>query len=443
MSRRRKQAFTIEHAILGMLDEQPRHGYDLYKRLLAPEALGTLWPLKQSQFYAMVAKLEQAGYLTSTQEAQDSYPPRKVLHLTDAGKAAFVAWFNSPASHGEDAQRELLARLYFAHRIGNEAVQHLVKRQHIATHACRDTLHAQLHALTDRSSFEYMVLQWRLHQVDTLLEWLGTCTAPPPLTSLVGYSIAPLCNTPRSTLAEQFVDYILSPQGQQTLVEHGLLAAGSVDTHRKPAVPTTPAADSEDGTTYVLTVFAAASLVDAFQVLGESFSAARRGVRVEYTFAGSHSLAQQIIAGAAVDVFASAHRAPMARVIQAGRIRASSERLCAYNRLAVATPRNNPSHLLNLCDLAKPGRRLVLGSDATAIGHYALELLEQVEQVGCLGSSGKLAVLQNVVGYEATPRAVLARVLAGEADAGIVFASDCYSAAGQVASPIIYPAATF
>jgi molybdate transport system substrate-binding protein len=133
----------------------------------------------------------------------------------------------------------------------------------------------------------------------------------------------------------------------------------------------------------------------------------------------------------------------MERVIEAGRIRAGSERLCAYNRLAVATPRNNPAHLLNLCDLAKPGRRLVLGSDATAIGHYALDLLEQVEQVGCLGNSGRLAVLQNVVGYEATPRAVLARVLAGEADAGIVFASDCYSAAGQVASPIIYPAAAF
>lgn len=439
MSRQRKQAFTIEHAILGLLHEQPMHGYDLYKHLLAPDALGVIWPLKQSQFYALVARLEQVGYLTSTQEVQANYPPRKVLHLTAEGKDAFATWFHRTTPYSDDMQRDMLARLYFAHRAGNAAVQQLVAHQRTASHTWRAVLRSQLKSLPDQSSYEALVLQWRLRQVEALLNWLETCAAPRSAASmLVSYPIAALTNTPHPALAHQFVAYSCSPAGQRILVEHGLLAASNVDgcAAVPDILPPARRADADQ----VLTVFAAASLVDAFQVLGRAFCAAHAGVRVDFTFAGSHSLAQQLIQGVSADVFASAHCAPMEMVIQAGRIQPGSERLCAYNRLAVATPRNNPAHLLNLCDLAKPGRRLVLGSDATAIGHYALDLLQQVEHAGCLGSSGRLAVLQNVISYEATPRAVLARVMAGEADAGIVFASDCYSAAGQVAAPIIYPA---
>ncbi|NJO06579.1 MAG: PadR family transcriptional regulator [Chloroflexaceae bacterium] len=89
MSPRYAPPLTIEHALLGLLDEQPLHGYDLYQRLLAPDALGTVWPLKQSQFYALLSKLEQAGYLTITQEQPGGYPPRKMLHLTTQARRRF------------------------------------------------------------------------------------------------------------------------------------------------------------------------------------------------------------------------------------------------------------------------------------------------------------------------------------------------------------------
>jgi molybdate transport system substrate-binding protein len=114
--------------------------------------------------------------------------------------------------------------------------------------------------------------------------------------------------------------------------------------------------------------------------------------------------------------------------------------VCAHNRLAVATTRRNTAPPLALADLAQPGRRLVVGSDATAVGHYALDLLDHSEQTGDLGARGRLAVLQNVVDYADTPNAIVAQLLAGEADVGIVFASDCASVADQIVSPLIYPA---
>lgn len=437
MSPRRQQPLTIEHALLGLLREQPLHGYELYQRLLAPAALGAVWPLKQSQFYALLSKLEQAGYLRTSQEQTSGYPPRKMLHLTSAGAAAFAGWLEAPTSYKSDCdaemQRDLLARLFFARRAGSSTVRALLGQQREASQTQRDELVCSLQRVPAHS-YEYLVLQWRLRQLAALQEWLDTWAAPQMLTPLVSYPIAALSDSPQHTLAQQFVAFVCSPAGQQVLEQHGLLSACS-------SAEAAPAASSETASSgQVLSVFAAASLTEAFQALGQAFSAAHPGAQVVCTFAGSHALARQLVQGAPADVFASAHRIPMDMVVQAGRVQPGSQRICAHNRLAVATSRSNPAHLLSLGDLAQPGRRLVFGSDGTAIGHYALDLLEQVEQVGSLGDYGRLAVLQNVVCYEDTPRAVLARIIAGDADAGIVFVSDCHSAAEQVASPIIYPA---
>ena len=56
-----------------------------------------------------------------------------------------------------------------------------------------------------------------------------------------------------------------------------------------------------------LTVFAAASLTDAFTEIGAAYEVANPGMRVMFSFAGSQTLRTQIEAGAAVDVFASAN----------------------------------------------------------------------------------------------------------------------------------------
>ncbi|NJO06578.1 MAG: molybdate ABC transporter substrate-binding protein [Chloroflexaceae bacterium] len=327
-----------------------------------------------------------------------------------------------------------MARLFFAQRSAGDAVQALVERQRAASIAERTTLHVHLHRLPTGAQYQTLVLQWRLRQVEAVIGWLDACAAPQPGTALVAYPIAALTDSANPMLAHQFVAYVCSSAGQQVLVQHGFIAADT--TAAPPAAPHTLPTEPAPR---VLRVFAAASLTSAFEVLGAAFGTQHPGVEIIFSFAGSHHLAQQLANGPPADVFAAAHRTSMDAAIQMGRVQTGSERICAYNRLAVVTGRTNSLPFHSLGDLAQPGRRLVFGSDATAVGHYALDLLEQVDHAGAFGARGRLAVLQNVVGYAATPRAVLERIIAGEADAGIVFVSDYHSAADQVRSPVIYP----
>jgi molybdate transport system substrate-binding protein len=181
-----------------------------------------------------------------------------------------------------------------------------------------------------------------------------------------------------------------------------------------------------------LTVFAAASLTESFGELGTMFEAQHPGVTVVFNFAGSQQLAQQLAQGAPADVFASANNTQMQAAVDAGRIAVDSPQTFVRNRLVVVTPADNPAGLASFADLAKPGLKLVLAALEVPVGQYSQDFLELAGQDPSLGADFIGNVTQNVVSYEENVRAVLSKVALGEADAGIVYATDAASAGDTV-----------
>ena len=66
MSPRPSIPLTHEYILLGLLHQQPMHGYDLHKEITSREGIAVIWTVKQSQLYALLDKLETQGLLTST-----------------------------------------------------------------------------------------------------------------------------------------------------------------------------------------------------------------------------------------------------------------------------------------------------------------------------------------------------------------------------------------
>jgi molybdate transport system substrate-binding protein len=194
-----------------------------------------------------------------------------------------------------------------------------------------------------------------------------------------------------------------------------------------PVAATEPAAEAEAVT---LTVFAAASLTDAFTEIGADFSTANPGVTVVFNFAGSNQLATQIGEGAPADVFASANTAQMDVAVEAGRVDAGAPQIFVTNRLVVVYPADNPAGIAGLADLANPDTLLVLAAEEVPAGRYSLEFLDLAAADPAFGASFKDDVLGNVVSYEENVRSVLNKVALGEADAGIVYTSDLVGVEG-------------
>jgi DNA-binding PadR family transcriptional regulator len=114
-----RRSLTIEHALLGILQQGPLHGYQLHQRLSDPAGLKRVWYVKQAQLYALLWKLEEAGYITSSIQQQETRPPRRVFHLTDSGDEAFKTWLYSPVQRPRQVRQEFQAKLCL-HQGGHE-----------------------------------------------------------------------------------------------------------------------------------------------------------------------------------------------------------------------------------------------------------------------------------------------------------------------------------
>jgi molybdate transport system substrate-binding protein len=153
-----------------------------------------------------------------------------------------------------------------------------------------------------------------------------------------------------------------------------------------------------------LTVFAAASLTDAFPKIA---------ARARYSFGGSNALAAQIRQGAPADVFAAANMA-----LPNGLHR---DKLCSKpvvftrNKLVVIVPRSNPAGIRTVYDLRKHGVKIVIAAPGVPVGSYTLQVLRNMNLT---------SVLSNVVSRESDVREVLAKVALNEADAGFVYSTD-------------------
>jgi molybdate transport system substrate-binding protein len=193
------------------------------------------------------------------------------------------------------------------------------------------------------------------------------------------------------------------------------------------AAPTGPAVPSNPPATRMLTVFAAASLTDAFTELGRMLEQRQAHLSVRFNFAGSQQLVAQLEQGAAADVFASADQRWMRTAVDGGLV-AGEPRVFARNRLVVLVPASNPGRIERLQDLARPGLKLVLAGATVPAGKYSREVLGKLDGAPGFPSDFAGRALANVVSEEENVKAVVAKVQLGEADAGMAYRSDVTTA---------------
>jgi molybdate transport system substrate-binding protein len=198
------------------------------------------------------------------------------------------------------------------------------------------------------------------------------------------------------------------------------------------APATTAAATTEKPTTTTpgvegdITVFAAASLTDAFTEVGAAFTAANPDAKATFSFDASSALVQQITEGAPADVIASADTANMDKLTEAG-LNGTEPVIFATNLLTIIVAPGNPEGIAGVADLANSDLITVICAPEVPCGRYADEIFT------------KAGVTVTPDSLEQNVRGVVTKVTAGEADAGIVYVTDVI-AAGDDAAMVEIPA---
>ena len=199
-----RKELAPEWALLGLLTQKPKHGYELHRYFTDPSALGQVWYLGLSQMYKLLKELERQGYVEVNVELQENYPARKVYHITPSGRAAFLLWMEKPVSNTRLIRVEFLAKLFLAQLLGSEMIERVIDTQ-------LETCQAQLTRLLDvetrrgggrgrewrpvlsrvegmeneesrracpadwELTFEHLVFRFRRGQIQAVIDWLRTC----------------------------------------------------------------------------------------------------------------------------------------------------------------------------------------------------------------------------------------------------------------------------
>ncbi|MDW3179112.1 MAG: molybdate ABC transporter substrate-binding protein [Acidimicrobiia bacterium] len=168
--------------------------------------------------------------------------------------------------------------------------------------------------------------------------------------------------------------------------------------------------DGSGRETSTVSVFAASSLAGVLEPVG-SFVEAGRPVEVEFNFAGSSALREQILDGAAADVFISANETVMEDIIDAGLAEFPPGPI-ASNSLTIAVPVGNPGGISGLSDFADSSLTLGLCAPEVPCGALAVEVLANE------------GVDTSVDTLEPNVRALLSKVELGELDGALVYRTD-------------------
>lgn len=171
-------AEPARHALLGLLLEGPRHGYDLARRFVPGTALGDVIHLGSSHLYALLGRLERAGLVVGEVQESGSRPARHVYRLTTAGREVVLRWIDEPVARPRDVLLDFPLKLYLARRLDPARAARLIADQRALFDAYLRRLEgeaAELAVNDEDDAFMILVREGRIARTRAALDWLDRC----------------------------------------------------------------------------------------------------------------------------------------------------------------------------------------------------------------------------------------------------------------------------
>jgi PadR family transcriptional regulator AphA len=161
--------------VLGVVAEQPTHGWPVVRELSATGSLGRIWTVARPVVYRSLATLEANGLVEHCGDAPGVRgPQRTIVCVTRSGRASLRRWLRTPVTHVRDVRSELLVKLALLDRAG-ESNDELIERQIGA-------LEPVLRAVSEPpagAGFDAVLARWRREQALAVERFLRALQSRP------------------------------------------------------------------------------------------------------------------------------------------------------------------------------------------------------------------------------------------------------------------------
>ncbi|MCX6024699.1 MAG: helix-turn-helix transcriptional regulator [Chloroflexi bacterium] len=168
---RRASALEPEYVVLGLLSQQPSHGYALHHRLQAE--FRTLWSIPQNQLYSILKRLEVKGNIIAEKDRSIVGPRRRRYRVTRRGRARLRRWLERPSPMSVRALRvAFLTRLFLALAEDQATAVRILEVQRQALRNGLARFKQDAADFAEASSQERLSLDLRIRQLETAMAWM-------------------------------------------------------------------------------------------------------------------------------------------------------------------------------------------------------------------------------------------------------------------------------
>lgn len=166
---------AIKHALLGLLAEGPKHGYEL--KTAFDETIGERWSLNIGQVYNTLNRLARDGYVVLQEEVkQETRPDKKIYAVTDAGRQELLRWLAEPVEKPHRLKDDFYIKLVLCHQLGCGDLRSLICNQRKAYLQLRRGLReAQSQINAGEDPFAALLIEGGVLHIEADLHWLDRC----------------------------------------------------------------------------------------------------------------------------------------------------------------------------------------------------------------------------------------------------------------------------
>jgi DNA-binding PadR family transcriptional regulator len=166
---------ALEHAILISLAERDGSGYELARRF--DRSIGYFWPATHQQIYRVLRRMDDAGWVTHTEVAQEGRPDKKVYRVSTSGRGELERWLAEPSDPA--VLRDALGVKLRGASLGGPGVVLKEVERHRAEHASRLDVYRMIQErdfpkpakLHDRELHQYLVLRGGIRAEQSFMDW--------------------------------------------------------------------------------------------------------------------------------------------------------------------------------------------------------------------------------------------------------------------------------
>lgn len=157
---------SVQHTLLGFMETSPRHGYELKRSY--DDLFAEMRPLRFSQIYATLARLERDGLVELVDGEPGGGPERKTYAITDDGVTDLEQWFGEPEPAQSPIDSTLFLKVTLALLSGRPAKRIIERQRSVHNARMRELTRAKAGA----SDSEAALLDYALFHLEADIRWM-------------------------------------------------------------------------------------------------------------------------------------------------------------------------------------------------------------------------------------------------------------------------------